>query len=104
MAEAPNIGSEVALFLKRTTVCRTWINKVLLDLDKDIQGAQSPFGPNELEFDKFYLALSDGVILCRVLRAISPLAIPKIHTNTRMSFKLAENVSFFIQACRDLGM
>eukprot|EP01133_Synstelium_polycarpum_P010927 gene10927-12734_t len=49
-------------------------------------------------------ALRDGVLLCRVMLAVKPNSIPKIHTGTTLNFKIRENVLFFLQAMEDVGV
>eukprot|EP01113_Clastostelium_recurvatum_P035747 TRINITY_DN5015_c0_g1_i2.p1 TRINITY_DN5015_c0_g1~~TRINITY_DN5015_c0_g1_i2.p1 ORF type:complete len:810 (-),score=195.49 TRINITY_DN5015_c0_g1_i2:112-2541(-) len=61
--------------------------------------------------EDFISVLVDGVYLCRVMQAISPRLIPRIKMPTRggarttaVIFKTNENVSFFLQACEEIGV
>eukprot|EP01112_Ceratiomyxa_fruticulosa_P009029 TRINITY_DN234_c0_g3_i1.p1 TRINITY_DN234_c0_g3~~TRINITY_DN234_c0_g3_i1.p1 ORF type:complete len:784 (+),score=187.98 TRINITY_DN234_c0_g3_i1:333-2684(+) len=53
--------------------------------------------------------LVDGEQLCRVMQAISPKLIPRIKTKratttTAVIFRSNENLSFFLQACEEVGL
>eukprot|EP00742_Colponemidia_sp_Colp-10_P005575 GILJ01005958.1.p1 GENE.GILJ01005958.1~~GILJ01005958.1.p1 ORF type:complete len:401 (-),score=53.83 GILJ01005958.1:179-1381(-) len=48
-------------------------------------------------------ALKTGEVLCRLINALSPGRIKRIN-HTPMPFKQMENISAFIQGCRDLGV
>lgn len=60
--------------------------------------------------EDFFAQLLDGVILCKVMQRISPSMIPRIKIpvlKRRASnhlFKTNENVSFFLQACIEIGV
>ena len=48
-------------------------------------------------------SLKSGQILCKAVNLVKPGTIPKIETST-MSFKQMENISYFLRACRALGV
>ncbi|GLE05473.1 hypothetical protein PINS_up014496 [Pythium insidiosum] len=48
--------------------------------------------------------LRDGVILCELANKIHPGVIRRIETKSKMPFKLMENVSAFLKACRTIGV
>jgi hypothetical protein len=48
-------------------------------------------------------ALQDGVLLCELVNAIAPGIVKKIHRSRVLMFQ-NENVTFFQQACRSLGV
>ena len=48
-------------------------------------------------------ALMDGTLLCELVNVISPGVVPKIHRSKIAMFQ-NENVTFFQQACRKLGV
>lgn len=85
------------LLVKRAAV--VWIDNVLQDdtLGLDVK-------------DDFFHQLVDGVVLCRVMQKISPNLIPRIKMPvakkraTLTVFKTNENVSFFVQACVEIGV
>lgn len=60
--------------------------------------------------EDFFAQLLDGVVLCKVMQRISPSMIPRIKVpvlKRRASnhlFKTNENVSFFLQACIEIGV
>ncbi|WP_395239449.1 hypothetical protein, partial [Salmonella sp. s54412] len=48
-------------------------------------------------------SLKDGVILCHLANAFKPGAIKKI-SESKMAFKMMENISNFLKVCGDLGL
>ncbi|CAH0480518.1 unnamed protein product [Peronospora belbahrii] len=54
--------------------------------------------------DDFGEGLRDGIILCTVANKIQLNIIKRIETKSKMPFKLMENVSAFIKACRVMGV
>uniref|UniRef100_A0A914CUG4 Calponin-homology (CH) domain-containing protein n=1 Tax=Acrobeloides nanus TaxID=290746 RepID=A0A914CUG4_9BILA len=48
------------------------------------------------DVDNFLSTLKDGTVLCNLANALSPDEIKKIN-NTKMAFKLMENISFFLK-------
>ncbi|CAI5709657.1 unnamed protein product [Hyaloperonospora brassicae] len=54
--------------------------------------------------DDFGEGLRDGVILCTAANKIHPGVVKRIETKSKMPFKLMENVSCFIKACRVMGV
>lgn len=75
-----------------------WVQNVLQD--------ESLSGLKEDLFEH----LVDGVILCKVMQKIAPNLIPRIKLPvvkkraTLTVFKTSENVSFFVQACEEIGV
>ena len=47
--------------------------------------------------------LKDGVTLCKAMNVIKPGAVKKINSST-LAFKQMENVTFFLKACREIGV
>ncbi|KAE8887823.1 hypothetical protein PF005_g26098 [Phytophthora fragariae] len=54
--------------------------------------------------DDFGEGLRDGVILCTVANKIHPSVVRRVETKSKMPFKLMENVSAFLKACRVMGV
>ncbi|TDH72903.1 hypothetical protein CCR75_007109 [Bremia lactucae] len=54
--------------------------------------------------DDFGEGLRDGIILCTVANKIHPGVVTRIETKSKMPFKLMENVSAFLKACRVMGV
>ena len=48
-------------------------------------------------------SLKSGQVLCKAVNVVKPGTIPKIETSS-MSFKQMENISYFLRACRALGV
>lgn len=48
--------------------------------------------------------LKSGDVLCALVNGLSPGAIPKYNQNTKMPFKMMENVSLFLRAIRSMGV
>ncbi|KAK5583173.1 hypothetical protein RB653_004764 [Dictyostelium firmibasis] len=89
--------SKSAAFLCKKKAALQWIENVLdIKIDQNQDFAQ---------------ILDDGVLLCKVMHTISPRLMPRISNpdtaNTpkaTIRFKYNENISFFIQACADMGV
>nr|ABV22340.1 calponin domain-containing protein [Noctiluca scintillans] len=47
--------------------------------------------------------LHDGKVLCALINAIKPGAIPKVNQST-LAFKQMENITYFMNAARDMGV
>ncbi|EGC30399.1 hypothetical protein DICPUDRAFT_99548 [Dictyostelium purpureum] len=88
--------SKSSTFLCKKRAALQWIENVL-----DIKIDQNK------EFNQIF---EDGVLLCKVINTISPRLMPRISipdANTpkaTIRFKYNENISFFIQACVDMGV
>jgi hypothetical protein len=54
--------------------------------------------------ENFGEGLRNGVILCELANKIHPGIIKRIETKSKMPFKLMENVSSFLKACRVIGV
>eukprot|EP00644_Phytophthora_capsici_P015574 jgi/Phyca11/575123/estExt2_Genewise1.C_PHYCAscaffold_700149 len=54
--------------------------------------------------DDFGEGLRDGVILCTTANKIHPGVVKRVETKSKMPFKLMENVSAFLKACRVMGV
>lgn len=54
--------------------------------------------------EDFGAGLKDGVILCSAANKIHPGVVRRVETKSKMPFKLMENVSNFIKACRTMGV
>ncbi|KAL4161302.1 hypothetical protein PRNP1_001857 [Phytophthora ramorum] len=54
--------------------------------------------------DDFGEGLRDGVVLCSVANKINPGVVKRVETKSKMPFKLMENVSAFLKACRVMGV
>jgi hypothetical protein len=52
----------------------------------------------------FGAGLKDGVILCTLANKIHPGVVKRVETKSKMPFKLMENVSNFLKACRVMGV
>ncbi|KAG6610706.1 IQ motif containing GTPase activating protein [Phytophthora cinnamomi] len=54
--------------------------------------------------DDFGEGLRDGVVLCTVANKIHAGVVKRVETKSKMPFKLMENVSAFLKACRVMGV
>ncbi|KAG3087612.1 hypothetical protein PI124_g17795 [Phytophthora idaei] len=54
--------------------------------------------------DDFGKGLRDGVVLCTTANNIHPGVVKRVETKSKMPFKLMENVSAFLKACRIMGV
>lgn len=54
--------------------------------------------------DSFGEGLKDGVILCNLVNKIHPGIVPRIEVKSKIKFRLMENVSNFLKACRTIGV
>ncbi|XP_022702454.1 muscle-specific protein 20-like isoform X2 [Varroa jacobsoni] len=68
----------------------------ILQWAEDVIGEELPKGPYEE-------ILRDGIILCKLMNAISPGSIPKFHTSGT-HFKKMENLTKFTEACKRFGV
>ncbi|KAG8466926.1 hypothetical protein KFE25_008305 [Diacronema lutheri] len=57
-----------------------------------------------VEGETLHDALKSGVVLCKLVNAIKPGAIPKIHPAMAVAFRQMENITFFLNACKALGV
>eukprot|EP00049_Salpingoeca_infusionum_P012682 m.233685 g.233685 ORF g.233685 m.233685 type:complete len:935 (-) comp15247_c0_seq1:450-3254(-) len=48
--------------------------------------------------------LKTGVVLCTLMRKISPGSIPKFHSSSRLAFKQMENIGYFLEAAKEYGL
>eukprot|EP01133_Synstelium_polycarpum_P001168 gene1168-1339_t len=89
-------NQKALLYLTQKRAALRWIEAVLeVSVDKNVD---------------FVKTLQDGVLLCRVMQAISPTLIPRISVpdpaapRHQTQFRHSENVSFFLAACTDMGV
>ncbi|XP_003737988.1 muscle-specific protein 20 [Galendromus occidentalis] len=68
----------------------------ILSWIEDVVGEKSPHGSYEE-------VLRDGIILCKLMNAISPGSIKKYHTSGT-HFKKMENLTKFTIACKEYGV
>ncbi|KAG7391705.1 Transgelin-3 [Phytophthora pseudosyringae] len=54
--------------------------------------------------DDFGEGLRDGVVLCSAANKVHPGVVRRMETKSKMPFKLMENVSAFLKACRVMGV
>eukprot|EP00727_Mastigamoeba_balamuthi_P000126 m51a1_g1011 putative domain containing protein (750) ;mRNA; r:599658-603368 len=81
-------AAELAEFLARELAVRRWIQDVLrVKLTGDTCEE-----------------LRSGIVLCYLARAIDERCIPRIQENKSQPLRLKENVLFFLEACKDLGV
>jgi hypothetical protein len=60
---------------------------------------------SEMEIgEDFGQGLRDGVVLCTVANKIHDGVVRRVETKSKMPFKLMENVSAFLKACRVMGV
>lgn len=71
---------------------RDWINQVV-GTEIDIDG-----NPDTLQE-----ALKDGVTLCNLINAIAPGSVAKIN-QSKMAFKMMENIGKFLDSCEKYGV
>jgi len=74
--------------ISKQTEAQEWIQSVL-----NTQFPNADFGKS----------LEDGVLLCRLAIAIKPGCIKKIN-NTKLKFKMFENVNYFVEFSRQYGL
>jgi hypothetical protein len=91
----------------------TLVKQYLLSKKSTIQWIQTVLPDETLPpglKDDFFQLLVDGVILCKIMQKIAPNLIPRIKMPvmkkraTLTVFKTSENVSFFLQACEEIGV
>lgn len=51
----------------------------------------------------FHAALKDGVYLCKLINALQPGSVPK-YNQSKMAFKMMENIGNFLSACERYGV
>ena len=79
--------------LEREREAINWIEAVLGErLFAGVKGA-----------DAVHEKLKDGVILCKLLNKLKPGSVKTIN-NSKMAFKMMENIGRFLDACMALGM
>lgn len=79
--------------LNREKEALNWIEAVLGErLFGGVQGA-----------DAVHEKLKDGVILCKLINKIKPGSVKNIN-QSKMAFKMMENIGNFLDACMKLGM
>ncbi|EGG14394.1 pleckstrin domain-containing protein [Cavenderia fasciculata] len=90
------MNSKAIHYLCQKRAAVKWIENVLeISLDQN---------------EDFVKLLVDGILLCRVIQAISPRLMPRISIpdpnapKRTIMFKNSENISFFIQASIDMGI
>nr|BAG55493.1 protein tyrosine kinase [Monosiga ovata] len=49
-------------------------------------------------------SLRSGEVLCALLNSIKPGLVPKFHKNSKMAFKQMENIGYFLEGCKALGV
>ncbi|RWS26485.1 Muscle-specific protein 20-like protein [Leptotrombidium deliense] len=49
-------------------------------------------------------ALSDGILLCKLMNKLNPGCIPKINDKSSVHFKLVENISNFLRLAEKYGV
>ena len=70
------------------TEARDWMAKVT--------GQRLPSG-------SFHEALKDGVYLCKLINTLQPGSVPKVN-QSKMAFKMMENIGNFLTACERFGL
>lgn len=73
---------------------REWIENLL---SRKLGDSDDPLGPNG-----FQQVLKDGSILCQVMNVLSPGSIKKVN-ESKMAFKMMENISQFLAAAENYG-
>ncbi|XP_022109725.1 muscle-specific protein 20-like [Acanthaster planci] len=79
--------------LDKELECRAWIEAI----------TGEELEPVESGWDNFSAALKNGVILCKLINVISPRSVKKIH-DSKMEFKMMENIGNFLTACESIGV
>nr|CCA27984.1 conserved unknown protein putative [Albugo laibachii Nc14] len=54
--------------------------------------------------ESFGEGLKNGVIICHLVNKIHPGIVPRIEVKSKITFRLMENVSSFLKACRTIGV
>ncbi|KAK3100212.1 hypothetical protein FSP39_016395 [Pinctada imbricata] len=78
--------------------CREWIEAVL---DMELVPGADPNKP--LGVRSFQEALKDGSVLCNLMNTIAPGSIKKMN-NSKMAFKMMENINHFLAAADAYGV
>jgi hypothetical protein len=93
---SPNYGLDAELAAKQASKYDPVMEKEVCDwieaLTGDPKGDQSPAD-----------WLHDGQVLCKLANTIKPGAVKKINTN-KLVFKQRENITYFQNFCRDMGV
>lgn len=48
--------------------------------------------------------LRSGEVLCELINKVKPGVVSKYHQNTRMAFKQMENIGWYLEACKTIGI
>jgi len=75
--------------IAKQTEAQEWIQSVL---------------QTQFPYDDFARSVEDGIFLCRLAKAIKSDSIKKINVTTQHKFKMYENITNFITACKILGV
>lgn len=97
MADADAYGLDRELKAKQAAKYDVGLERQVAEWITAISGDQAE------EDQSFAGWLRDGQVLCRLVNAISPGMIKKVNTSS-MAFKQMENISFFTEAARKLGV
>ncbi|CAK0902335.1 unnamed protein product [Prorocentrum cordatum] len=97
MADEVAYGLDRELKAKQAAKYDVGLERQVADWITAVSGQQAEEGQT------FAGWLRDGRVLCGLVNAISPGAIKKVNTSS-MAFKQMENISFFTDAARKLGV
>ncbi|CAB3995850.1 Muscle-specific 20 [Paramuricea clavata] len=96
MAERPRgFGMTAELQKKKAGKYDPELEKQAIEFITSTTGQPLPGG--------FHESLKDGIILCNLANALKPGSIKKIN-ESKMAFKMMENISNFLTVCQSLGV
>jgi hypothetical protein len=83
-----------------------WSHKSAFETDLALEEAQKwieDVTGQKFKSPRFKTSLQDGVLLCRLVNSIKPGIVRKIHQTPGTMFYV-ENVTFFLEGCKALGL
>lgn len=95
-SDVPNYGLDADLKAKQEAKYDVGLEKLVVEWIEAITG-QSSGSDSVAEW------LKSGLVLCEVANAVKPGSVKKVNTST-MPFKQMENITYFMNAARDMGV
>ena len=97
MAERPKgYGMTAELDEKKAAKYDPELEAEARDWMERVTGERLPAG-------SFHAALKDGVYLCKLINKLQPGSVSKVN-NSKMAFKMMENIGNFLSACERYGL
>ena len=95
-ADQAGLDADLAAKMAEQEAALAGVKAEVVDWIQTVSGA--PMG--DASFAEW---LHDGKVLCALINAIKPGAIPKVNEST-LAFKQMENITYFMNAARDMGV